>query len=229
MTHIAKIPGRNALRRRSFIVGASASGLAFGYVAATNIKDALAANSFGPTAWYSIAPDGKITVMVGKAEMGQHVSSAMAQIVAEELEADWRLMQISLPVNDPKYNDPVLGALLTGGSWSVRMNFDAMSRAGAAGRTTLIEAGAAMMGVPAGECRASNSQVIHAKTGKKVSYGKIVADGKASKVWTPDELKALKLKTPDQYTLIGHSVPQLDVPSKPNGTAKYGIDAMVPG
>ena len=153
----------------------------------------------------------------------------MAQIVAEELEADWRKMSIALPDNDPKYNDPVLGALITGGSWSVRMNFDAMSRAGAAGRITLIEAGAAMMGVPAGECRASNSQVIHTKTGKKVSYAKIVADGKASKVWTADELKAIKLKTPDQYTLVGQSVPQLDIPSKTNGTAKYGIDAMVPG
>jgi isoquinoline 1-oxidoreductase len=220
------------LRRRSFLIGASATGLAFGYAAVqgvTGISDALAANSFGPTTWYSIAPDGKITVMVGKGEMGQHVSSAMAQIVAEELEADWRMMQISLPDNDPKYNDPVLGALLTGGSWSVRMNFDAMSRAGAAGRITLTEAGAAMMGVPAGECRAANSQVIHGKTGKKVSYAKIVAAGKANKVWTPDELKAIKLKTPDQYTLIGHSVPQLDIPSKTNGTAKYGIDAMVPG
>src|SRR5258708_18109998 len=167
--------------------------------------------------------------MVGKAEMGQHGTSAMAQIVAEELEADWNKMRIALPDNDPKYNDPVLGALITGGSWSVRMNFDAMSRAGAAGRITLIEAGAKMMGVPAAECRASNSQVIHSKTGKKVSYAKIVADGKANKVWTADDLKAIKLKTPDQYVLVGQAVPQLDVPSKTNGTAKYGIDVMLPG
>src|SRR6185503_16055349 len=164
MTHIERSP----LRRRSFIVGASATGLAFGYVAANSIKDALAANSFGPTSWYSIAPDGTITVMVGKAEMGQHVSSAMCQIVAEELEADWSKMKIALPHNDPKYNDPMLGALITGGSWSVRMNFDTMSRAGAAGRITLVEAGAAMLGVKPEECRASNSQVIHSKTGKKV-------------------------------------------------------------
>src|SRR5437868_608587 len=223
MTHIPD------LKRRSFLIGGTAAGLACGYVAVEGISTALAANSFGPTAWYSIGTDGKVTVMVGKAEMGQHVSSAMAQIVAEELEADWRMMAIQLPDNDPKYNDPVLGALITGGSWSVRMNFDAMSRAGAAGRVTLIEAGAQMMGVPAGECRASNSQVIHTKSAKKVSYAKIVADGKANKVWTADELKALKLKTPDQYVLVGQSVPQLDVPSKANGTAKFGIDAMVPG
>jgi isoquinoline 1-oxidoreductase len=218
------------LKRRSFLIGSSAAGLAFGYVAASGLNDALAApGKFEPTAWYSIGPDGKVTVVVGKAEMGQHVSSAMAQIVAEELEADWRLMSFVLPDNDPKYNDPVLGALITGGSWSVRMNFDAMSRAGAAGRITLIEAGAAMLGVPAGECRASNSQVIHNKTGKKVSYAKIVTDGKANKVWTADELKAIKLKTPDQYKLVGQSVPQLDIPPKINGTAKFGIDAAVAG
>jgi len=225
MTKIDRIE----FNRRNFLIGAGAAGLAFGYVATEGVGDALAAGNFGPTTWYSIAPDGKVTVMVGKGEMGQHVSSAMAQIVADELEADWRTVSIVLPENDPKYNDPVLGALLTGGSWSVRMNFDAMSRAGAAGRITLVDAGAAMMGVPAGECRAANSQVIHSKTGKKVSYAKIVAGGKASKVWTADELKAIKLKTPDQYSLIGQEVPQLDVPPKTNGTAKYGIDAMVPG
>ena len=173
MTKIDRIGLPSDLNRRNFLIGSGAAGLAFGYVAVSGlngISEALAAGKFEPTAWYSIAPDGKITVMVGKAEMGQHVSSAMAQIVAEELEADWRMMNIVLPDNDPKYNDPVLGALITGGSWSVRMNFDAMSRAGAAGRITLIDAGAAMMGVPAGECRASNSQVIHSKTGKKVSY-----------------------------------------------------------
>src|SRR4029077_19552718 len=141
--------------------------LAFGYVAAEGISTAFAAGAFGPTSWYSIGPDGVVTVMVGKAEMGQHVSSTMCQIVAEELEADWSKMKIALPENDPKYNDPVLGALITGGSWSVRMNFETMSRAGAAGRITLIEAGAGLLGVPAAECRASNSQVIHSKTGKK--------------------------------------------------------------
>ncbi|HEY2876249.1 MAG TPA: molybdopterin cofactor-binding domain-containing protein [Reyranella sp.] len=225
MTHIE----RNTLRRRSFIVGASATGLAFGYVAATNIKDALAANSFGPTAWYSIGPYGIVTVQVAKAEMGQHVSSAMAQVVAEELEADWSKVRIAFPDNDPKFADPVLGAILTGGSWSVRMNFDTMSRAGAAGRITLVEAGAGLLGVKPEQCRASNGQVIDTKSGKKMSYAKIVADGKASKVWTPDELKAIKLKTPDQYKLVGVSVPQLDIPPKSNGTAKYGIDTMVPG
>jgi isoquinoline 1-oxidoreductase len=225
MTHVNRID----VSRRNFLVGASAAGLAFGYVATEGVRDAFAANTFGPTTWYTIGADGKIAVMVGKAEMGQHVSSAMAQIIADELEADWKTVSVVLPTNDPKYNDPVLDALITGGSWSVRMNFDPMSRAGAAGRMTLIEAGAGMLGVPAAQCRASNSQVIDTKSGKKVSYAKIVADGKATKVWTPDELKAIKLKTPEQRSLVGQSVPQLDIPPKTNGTARFGIDTSVAG
>src|SRR5438477_12861675 len=106
MTHIDRPGLPSDLNRRNFLIGSSAAGLAFGYVAAMSIGDALAAPAkFEPTAWYSIAPDGKVTVMVGKAEMGQHVSSAMAQIVAEELEADWRMMNIALVDNNPKYND----------------------------------------------------------------------------------------------------------------------------
>ena len=76
MTHIPD------LKRRSFLIGGTAAGLACGYVAVEGISTALAAGAFGPTAWYSIGPDGIVTVMVGKAEMGQHVSSAMCQIVA---------------------------------------------------------------------------------------------------------------------------------------------------
>ena len=97
MTKIDRIGLPSDLKRRNFLIGSGAAGLAFGYVAVSGVQgvsDALAAGKFEPTAWYSIAPDGKITVMVGKAEMGQHVSSAMAQIVAEELEADWRMMNI---------------------------------------------------------------------------------------------------------------------------------------
>src|SRR5215510_11953382 len=97
MTRIARITeGRIDVHRRTFLIGSTAAGLAFGYVVGMHgVSDALGAPAkFEPTIWYSIAPDGKVTVMVGKAEMGQHVSSAMAQIVAEELEADWRLMNI---------------------------------------------------------------------------------------------------------------------------------------
>ena len=219
------------LDRRSFLVGTAATGLVFGYVSAPAIKDALAATTanFEPTIWYAIGHDGKVNVTVGKADMGQHIASTMAQLVAEELESSWKDMTITLASNDPKYNDPILGAAVTGGSWSTGMNFDTMCRAGAAGRMTLIKAAADMLGVPEGECHARESRVHHAKSKKSVTYAQIVAGGKANKAWSADELKAIKLKTPDQYTKIGQSLPQLDIPAKTNGTAKYGIDVRVPG
>jgi CO/xanthine dehydrogenase Mo-binding subunit len=139
-------------------------------------------------------------------------------------------MRVQLASNDPKFNDPVLGAQITGGSWSTMMNFDAMSRAGAAGRIALAEAAAvAMGGVPAGELVVRESTITHPRSKKSMTFADVVKSGKATKTFTPDELKAIKLKTADQYTMIGVSVPQLDIPSKTNGTAKYGIDVMLPG
>jgi isoquinoline 1-oxidoreductase subunit beta len=227
-THVKTPP--TDLSRRSFLVGSAATGLVLGYAAVPGIGQALAAPSgFEPSVWYSIAPDGLVTVTCGKADMGQHIASTMAQIVAEELGASWKDMRVQLASNDPKFNDPVLGAQITGGSWSTMMNFDAMSRAGAAGRTALTEAAAASMGVPAGELVVRNSTVSHPKSKKSMSFANIVKSGKITKTFTPDELKAIKLKTPDQYTMVGVSVPQLDIPPKTNGTAKYGIDVMLPG
>jgi len=141
-------------------------------------------------------------------------------------------MRVLLATNDPKFNDPVLGAQITGGSWSTMMNFDAMSRAGAAGRIALVEAAGAIMGLPPyfkDEMVVRDSVVAHPKSKKQVTFAEIVKSGKATKTFTPDELKAIKLKTSDQYTLIGVSVPQLDIPDKTRGAAKYGIDTMLPG
>jgi isoquinoline 1-oxidoreductase subunit beta len=221
------------LSRRSFLVGTAAAGLALGYSAVPGLlgaDQALAATgNFDPSVWYSIAPDGIVTVTCGKADMGQHIASTMAQIISEELGSNWKDMRVQLASNDPKFNDPVLGAQITGGSWSTMMNFDAMSRAGAAGRMALTEAAAASMGVPAGELVVRDSVISHPKSKKSMTFAEIVKSGKATKSFTPDDLKAIKLKTPDQYTMIGVSVPQLDIPSKTNGTAKYGIDVMLPG
>jgi len=221
------------LSRRSFLVGTAAAGLALGYSAVPGLLGAdqafAAAGNFDPSVWYSISPDGLVTVTCGKADMGQHIASTMAQIICEELGANWKDMRVQLASNDPKFNDPVLGAQITGGSWSTMMNFDAMSRAGAAGRMALTDAAAAAMGVPAGEMVVRDSVISHPKSKKSMSFADVVKSGKITKTFTPDELKAIKLKSPDQYAMIGVSVPQLDIPSKVNGTAKYGIDVMLPG
>src|SRR5665213_3166872 len=192
------------LSRRSFLVGTAAAGLALGYSAVPGLlgaDSALAAPShFDPSVWYSIAPDGLVTVTCGKADMGQHIASTMAQIISEELGSNWKDMRVLLASNDPKFNDPVLGAQITGGSWSTMMNYDAMSRAGAAGRMALTEAAAASMGVPAGELVVRESAITHPKSKKSMTFAEIVKSGKATKTFTPDDLKAIKLKTPDQYT-----------------------------
>ena len=221
------------LSRRSFLIGSAATGLALGYSAVPGLVGSdqafAAAGNFDPSVWYSIAPDGLVTITCGKADMGQHIASTMAQIISEELGSNWKDMRVQLASNDPKFNDPVLGAQITGGSWSTMMNFDAMSRAGAAGRMALTDAAATAMGVPAGELTVKDSVISHAKSKKSMTFADVVKSGKITKTFTPDELKAIKLKGPDQYTMIGISVPQLDIPSKVNGTAKYGIDVMLPG
>jgi len=231
-SHVKITKGEPAdLSRRSFLVGTAATGLVLGYSAVPGLGEAFAATAtFDPSVWYSIAPDGIVTVTCGKADMGQHIASTMSQIICEELGASWKDVRVQLASNDPKFNDPVLGAQVTGGSWSTMMNFDAMSRAGAAGRIALTEAAAAAMGgVPAGELVVRESTITHPRSKKSMTFADVVKSGKATKTFTPDELKAIKLKTADQYTLIGVSVPQLDIPSKTNGTAKYGIDVMLPG
>ncbi|UWU92389.1 molybdopterin cofactor-binding domain-containing protein [Bradyrhizobium sp. CB1015] len=234
-SHVKNLtPEMADLSRRSFLVGTAASGLVLGYAGVPGIDAAAAAApaNFEPSVWYAISPDGLVTVTCGKADMGQHIASTMAQIVCEELGAKWSDMRVQLASNDPKFNDPVLGAQITGGSWSTMMNFDAMSRAGAAGRIALTEAAAAAMGLPPyfkDQLVVRDSVISHPKSKKQMTFAEIVRSGKATKTFTPDELKAIKLKTPDQYTMIGVSVPQLDIPSKTNGTAKYGIDVMLPG
>ena len=192
------------LSRRSFLVGTAAAGLALGYSAVPGLDSALAATApanFDPSVWYSIAPDGLVTVTCGKADMGQHIASTMAQIVCEELGANWKDMRVQLASNDPKFNDPVLGAQITGGSWSTMMNFDAMSRAGAAGRIALTEAAAASMGVPAGELVVRDGVISHPKSKKQMSFADVVKSGKATKTFTRgraqgDQAEDRRISTP---------------------------------
>jgi len=216
------------LSRRSFVVGSTAAGLACAFGPAAAFAQAGGA-AFEPSVWYNIARDGVVTVNVGKADMGQHVASTMAQLVAEELGAAWSDMRVNLTGNDPRYNDPALGAIITGGSWSTKMNFDAMSRAGAAGRIALLDAAAAMLNAPAGELSIRDSVISHARSNRSATIAEVVRAGKITKTFSADELKALKLKSPEQYVLIGQDLPQIDIPAKTNGAAKYGIDMMLPG
>ena len=105
--------------------------------------------------WYSIDGDGIVTVNIIRAEMGQHVGTALARILADELEADWDKVRIIHVDTDPKW-----GLMVTGGSWSVWQTYPLFSQAGAAGRIALIEAGAKLLGVDPATCTARNGEVV---------------------------------------------------------------------
>ncbi len=214
-----------SIGRRTFLVGAGASGLLFGFAAHDGIRlaDASTMKAFAPNLWFSMDAAGKTVVRIDKAEMGQHVGTALAQILADELEVKWSDVSISHIGFDPK-----VGLHVTGGSWSVNWTFDRMSRAGAAGRITLIEATAKKWGVPASQLSAKDS-VISGPGGKTITYGELVKAGVPPKAFSKDEMKAIKLKAAGQRRYIGKSLPALDVPAKTNGTAGFAIDVKLDG
>ena len=204
--------------RRAFLITMTAAGAAFGMVAPTQA----AAGGFEPTIWYSINRDGIVTVHVIRAEMGQHVGTAIARIVADELEADWSKVRIDHVDSDPKW-----GLMVTGGSWSIWQSYPLMSQAGAAGRIALTRAGAKLLGVDPGVCVAQNGAVASGK--RSISYGEIVARGQLGESLTAEELAKLPMKPAAQRRLIGKPAPARDIPGKTNGRARYGLDAKVAG
>ncbi len=213
------------LTRRAFVAttAAGAAGLTIRFPL-FGAPDAAAAAAFDPSPALTITPDGLVTVHITKAEMGQGVGTALAQIVAEELEADWKDVRVDYPIANEKY-----GLMLTGGSWSVNWTFDALSRAGAAARLALVEAAATSWKVPAAECVASGGVVRHLATGRSLSYGEIVKRVPITKTFSEDDLKKITLKKPADYRVVGRWTPRLDIPEKVTGKAKFGIDTFLPG
>jgi isoquinoline 1-oxidoreductase subunit beta len=215
---------KTSLTRRTFLASATAAGAALTIrfpLVGPGAADAAAA--YDPNAALTITPDGLVTVHITKAEMGQGVGTALAQIVAEELEADWKDIRVDYPTNDPKY-----GLMLTGGSWSVNWTFDTLSRAGAAARLALIDAAAKSWNVSPADCVAERGVVRHLPSGRALRYGEIVARVPITKTFSEDELKQITLKKPSEYRVVGQWIPRLDIPEKVTGKAKFGIDTFLP-
>jgi isoquinoline 1-oxidoreductase beta subunit len=219
--------------RRGFLIAAMGAGVVFGYarsgLAAIELPSSSAggasitpAELFEPTIWYGIDRDGMVTVNIIRAEMGQHVGTALARIVADELEADWSKVRIVHVDSDPKW-----GLMVTGGSWSVWQSFPILSQAGVAGRMALLEEGAKLLGVSLLSCSARNGAVVAGQNA--IAYGDIVARGELRRTYTPDQLKEMPIKPPADRRLIGRDAPAIDVPPKITGEARYGIDAVVDG
>ncbi|MGK0343685.1 MAG: CO/xanthine dehydrogenase Mo-binding subunit, partial [Candidatus Azotimanducaceae bacterium] len=218
--------GAAQVSRRGFLVGASVTGLTLAFaplgLLGASAATAISNGQFEPTVWFSIDHDGLIQVNVAESEMGQHVGTALARIVAEELEADWQDVRLNYVDSEARY-----GYRVTGGSWSMWQNFELLSRAGAAGRKVLIEAAAAMLNVSAFKCRAENSVVWCGD--QRLSYAEIVQAGHVDRVFSDAELAAMPIKPAAQRKLLGGDYAALDIPDKTNGRAVYGIDAVLPG
>src|SRR6516162_5814769 len=223
----------SAVTRREFLVrsAATAAGtfMSIGLPALGNMSaKADAMSGFTPSIWFTLTPDGKVTMHIVKAEMGQHVGTGLAQIIAEELEVKWDDVRLESPLESVE-NFAIYGLAYTVNSGSITTEFDRLSRAGAAGRMALIEAGAKVLGTNETDCTASNSRVTDRVSGRSVSYGEIIQKVKIDRKFAyPEDFKAIKLKVPGTYNIIGKSIPALDIPSKTNGQAKYGIDVFLP-
>jgi CO/xanthine dehydrogenase Mo-binding subunit len=229
---MATLQKQNSISRRSFIAGTVGTGLimSIGTVlpgcsrekAASELAASGASRSFSPSVWFEISSSGAVLVNIAKAEMGQHVGTALARIVADELGADWSKVSIRHVDSDPKW-----GYMVTGGSWSVFTSFMMLSQAAAAGRTVLIDAGTKLLGVDADGAKAEGGTVIAG--GKQIAFADIVAKGDISRAFTEEELAAMPVKPADQRMLIGKTATALDVPQKTDGSAVFGLDSELPG
>ena len=188
------------------------------------LAEAASATPFAPNAYVRIGSDDIVTVIVGKAEMGQGAYTTLAMLVAEDLEADWSKMRAESAPVDPAYNHTAYGIQMTGGSSSTWSEWDRMRKAGATAKAMLLTAAAQTWKVDVASCRAEKGFVIHSPSGKRLSFGALV---EAASLLTPPA--EVTLKDPKDFKIIGRAMPRLDTPAKVNGSAQFGLDVSLPG
>jgi isoquinoline 1-oxidoreductase subunit beta len=220
--------------------GLLSSGLAAGLLVAFHVPMRAAVNGpvnepeqppdnttdkFAPNGFIRIDKQGVTTLVMPQTEMGQGIYTAVAMILAEELDADYsRIVLEHAPANEKLYANPIFGVQATGGSTSVRAFWKPLRAAGATARAMLVQAAAKQWQVDASSCTTANGEVIHAESGRKLGYGAL-ADAAGNE--TPP--KDVPVKDPGKFTLIGKPLKRFDTPDKVNGKTIYGIDAMLPG
>jgi isoquinoline 1-oxidoreductase beta subunit len=179
--------------------------------------------------WVSVAPDGTITIMSAATEMGQGSMTSLPLIIAEELDADWNKVQIvPAPVNEQIYGNPGFGGMMyTAGSNAVRSYYQNLRLFGAQVRRVLLDNAAKKLGVPMDELATEPSVVVHAKSGRKLTYGEIAAFAEIPA--QAPQIRPEDLKKPANFRLITKDVMRAELPHKVNGSAKYAIDVQVPG
>jgi isoquinoline 1-oxidoreductase beta subunit len=216
------------LSRRS-LLGQMLSAGAFVLAARVVPERALAAVAHGanasedwrPNLWLGLSPDGTLTIVAHRSEMGTGVRTSLPAVVAEEMDADMSRVRVEQAVGDAR-----LGSQDTDGSCSIRLFLQTMREVGASARTMLEHAAAAKWGVPPSECTAKNHQIVHASSGRALGFGALASLAAAQA--TPDP-KSLKFKAPADYRYVGKDFPIADLDDMVHGRAVFGYDAHMDG
>jgi isoquinoline 1-oxidoreductase subunit beta len=214
--------------RRTFLKTASAGGavLFIGFHLPIRANSDAAQDQEKPlvnpfNAWVRFTPDNKVTLILGKSEMGQGVMTSLPMILAEELSLDWKHVQIEQAPTDPKIYDHG-----TGGSGSVAGSWLPLRRAGATAREMFITAAAKRWNVSRETCKAQDGGILHGARKSFYTYGELVED--AAVLPIPDP-KTVPLKNSADFTILGRDQIRFEVRDKATGTAKFGLDSRVPG
>ena len=219
--------------RRSFIVGtaAAAGGLAIGVRLpfGSGSAEAQSAAEAGAEvdAWVVVKPDDTCVIRIARSEMGQGTRTGLAQLVAEELECDWKkVVTESITPGQNLARKRVWGEMSTGGSRGIRTSHDYVRRGGATARMMLLQAAADEWKVPVAEVSVANGVITHAGSGRRTTYGKVAA---AAAKLTPPDPKSIVLKNPKDWKIAGRPMKRLDTAAKLNGSQVYAIDVKLPG
>lgn len=210
-------------RRVVLLSGAAAAGCLTLGVCGCGAPRATSADPHTINMWVSLTPDGAVTIRVNSSDIGQGAQTGIAQIVADELDADFSRVHVAMaPVTDRYMVKDE--AYYTGGSSSISPQFDMYAKAGASARAMLIAAAAKRWNVRHEDCAAASGSIEHQTSGRRFSYGALAAEAATMPVPRNVMLKARAART-----LIGKTMPRLDIPEKVDGRAIYGIDVMIDG
>jgi isoquinoline 1-oxidoreductase beta subunit len=227
----AHLTGLASASRRKFIVTTAAAG--GGFALGLHLPFATAQTSPPPTpgtevnAWVVVRPDDTCVVRIARSEMGQGTLTGLAQLVAEELECDWKKIAYEMPTAGQNLAQKrVWGEMGTGGSRGIRTSEDYVRRGGAAARIMLLQAAADEWNVPVGELTVSDGVITHAASNRTTTYGKVAS---AAAKLTPPDPKSIKLKDPREWKIAGKPMKRLDTAEKLNGSLVYAIDVKLPG
>lgn len=226
------VQGVKKLTRRQFLISSAAAGggLALGFNLPFGLDGASAQATASGTevnAWVVIKPDDTVVIRIARSEMGQGTLTGLAQLVAEELECDWRKVTTEQPTAGQNLaRKRVWGDMSTGGSRGIRGSHDYVRLGGAAARIMLLQAAANEWQVPAAELTVANSVVTHAGSGRSTTFGKLAA---AAAKLAPPEPKSIKLRDPRQWKVAGMPLKRLDTADKLNGAKIYSMDLKLAG